>query len=84
MLQPNDKLYESFSVFCPCTTLNDLELLAEEDVLLDWSEPLYINFTHRLIMEQIEKFYEGRGTMEKVAGDVYICSNPSEDIDIIE
>ncbi|GLV31757.1 uncharacterized protein CBL_07516 [Carabus blaptoides fortunei] len=81
---PGDKLYESFSVFCPCEELEHLKLLEEEDMLVDWSEPIYLNFTHRLIMDQIEAFYADRGTMEKVSGDVYMCSNPPEDQDIIE
>lgn len=82
--QPNDKVYESFSVFCPCEELEHLKLLEEEDMLVDWSEPIYLNFTHRLIMDQIEAFYADRGTMEKVSGDVYMCSNPPDDQDIIE
>lgn len=84
MFQPYNKLYESFSVFCPCTELDNLELLEQEDVLVDWSEPIYLNFTHKLIVERIEEFYNDRGTMEKVAGDVYVCAHPPSDLGVIE
>lgn len=78
--QPNDLLYESFSVFCPSSNLNLLSLLEEEDILLDWSKPMYLNFTHTSITEKLEKFYEKIGTVEKVEGDVYMCADPKGDI----
>ncbi|KAJ9596461.1 hypothetical protein L9F63_012500, partial [Diploptera punctata] len=33
---PNGRLYESLSIFCPCEQLDDLKLVEEEDVLIDW------------------------------------------------
>lgn len=86
LFQPNGKLYESFSVWCPCDCLESLdELLKEEDVLLDWSQPIYLNFTHRTIVERIEKFYSGiGGKMDKVYGDVFVCTDPPTDLGVIE
>ncbi|XP_050297231.1 glycine N-acyltransferase-like protein 2 isoform X4 [Anthonomus grandis grandis] len=68
---PNNKLYESFSVFCPCDQLDSLELLESEDVLIDWTKPIYLNYTHARIIEKIEDFYGKIGTMEKLSGDIY-------------
>ncbi|XP_076260541.1 uncharacterized protein LOC143196602 [Rhynchophorus ferrugineus] len=73
---PNNKLYESFSVFCPCDQLDNLELLETEDVLIDWSQPIYLNFTHAKIMNKIENFYANIGTVEKLYGDVYGLMDP--------
>lgn len=78
--QPNDLLYESFSVFCPTSNLDLLSLLEEEDVLLDWSKPMYLNFTHTSITTRLEKFYETIGTVEKVEGDVFMCAEPNMDV----
>ncbi|XP_030756760.1 glycine N-acyltransferase-like [Sitophilus oryzae] len=76
---PNNKLYESFSVFCPCDQLDNLELLETEDVLIDWSKPIYLNFTHAKIMGKIEDFYVNIGSMEKLYGDVYGQIEPQAD-----
>ncbi|XP_066251469.1 uncharacterized protein [Euwallacea similis] len=73
---PNNKLYESFSVFCPCDQLENLELLQTEDVLVDWSQPIYLNFTHSKIMNKIEQFYNKIGTIEQLYGDVYGLVEP--------
>ncbi|KAK9872624.1 hypothetical protein WA026_018757 [Henosepilachna vigintioctopunctata] len=72
-------MYESFSVFCPCDQLDNLCLLKEEDVLIDWTKPLYLNFTHALIMEKIEEFYSEIGTLEKLTGEVFFQSEPVEE-----
>lgn len=64
-------MYESLSVFCPCDHLEDLELLIEEDILIDWNQPIYINFTHSRIMNKLEELYANKGTMEKLYGDIY-------------
>ncbi|XP_044735282.1 glycine N-acyltransferase [Chrysoperla carnea] len=77
---PNSNIYESFSVFCPCDQLDNLQLLEEEDILIDWSKPIYLNFTHKLIMERIEEFYSKRGTLEKVSGDIYVCEEPPAEL----
>ncbi|XP_026688448.1 uncharacterized protein LOC103522579 [Diaphorina citri] len=79
---PNGLLYESFSVYCPHDCLDRLDLLQTEDVLIDWTKPLFINFIHSAIMDRIESFYQDIGTLEKVYGDVYMCSEPSNDLSI--
>ncbi|KAL3278718.1 hypothetical protein HHI36_016250 [Cryptolaemus montrouzieri] len=76
---PNNKMYESFSVFCPCDQLDNLDLLKEEDVLIDWTQPIYLNFTHASIMERIEEFYSEIGTLEKLTGDVFVQSGTWEE-----
>lgn len=82
---PHGRLYESFSVFCPSDSIDSLHLVEEEDILIDWSQPLYLNFTHSLIMDRLEKFYNTLGgTMEKTAGDIYVCSNPPEPLELEE
>jgi hypothetical protein len=70
--QPNGLLYESFSVFCPDERLDSLQLLQTEDVLIDWTRPLYLNFTPQLILERLREFYSDIGEIETVEGDVYI------------
>nr|CAI5828008.1 unnamed protein product [Callosobruchus analis] len=52
---PNNKLYESFSVFCPCDQLDNMYLLLEEDVLIDWTQPIFLNFTHSEIVRKLEE-----------------------------
>lgn len=74
---PQGKLYESFSVFCPSDHLDDLDLVFEEDVLIDWSCPIYLNFTNAEIVERMETFYESRGTLEKLDGDIYSLMEPA-------
>lgn len=66
-------MYESVGVFCPNDRLELLRLLREEDVLIDWSRPLYINFVHCGIAEELTRLYEGTGTIETVVGDVCAC-----------
>nr|CAD7392518.1 unnamed protein product [Timema cristinae] len=76
---PNGRTYESFCVFCPSGELDNLRQLEQEDVLVDWSSPIFLNFTHCAIMDRLEEFYQPIGTMEKVRGDVYVCCNPPLD-----
>lgn len=78
-MQPNGKVYESFSVFCPSDQLESLDLLEQEDILIDWSQPIYLNFTHACIMNKIEEFYQDKGTIEKQYGDIYVLTDPKED-----
>lgn len=42
-------------------------------MLIDWSRPLYINFVHYDIAEELTRLYEGTGTIETVVGDVCAC-----------
>nr|CAD7587416.1 unnamed protein product [Timema genevievae] len=79
VLTPNGRTYESFCVFCPSGELDNLRQLEQEDVLVDWSSPIFLNFTHCAIMDRLEEFYQPIGTLEKVCGDVYVCCNPPLD-----
>ncbi|KAL1461882.1 hypothetical protein WDU94_013748 [Cyamophila willieti] len=81
---PNGLLYESFSVYCPHDRLDCLSLLQTEDILIDWTKPLFINFIHSDIMNRIEEFYREIGTLETVYGDVYMCAEPEEDISVLQ
>ncbi|XP_012531732.1 uncharacterized protein LOC105834065 [Monomorium pharaonis] len=77
-LSPHGLVYESVGVFCPNDRLELLRLLREEDILIDWSRPLYINFVHRDIAEELTRLYEGIGTIETVVGDVCACDFKQE------
>jgi GNAT superfamily N-acetyltransferase len=68
-------LHESVGVFCPKDRLALLRLLREEDILLDWSRPLYINFVHNDIAEELTRLYDGIGIIETVVGDVCACQD---------
>lgn len=68
---PEGNLYASFAVFCPNDRLDDLQLLFDEDTLIDWARPISLNFTHADIVARMEEFYEGRGQVEKLYGDIY-------------
>ncbi|XP_073997445.1 uncharacterized protein isoform X2 [Rhodnius prolixus] len=73
---PDRRMYESFSVFCPDERIESLDLLATEDVLIDWTQPIYLNFTQCTIVERIEKFPINIVVTEKIAGDIYVQSEP--------
>lgn len=81
-MQPNKKIYESFGVFCPNDRLDLIDALGSEDVLIDWSHPLYLNFTHISIMERVETFYKRIGTMEKLVGDVFVINVSVDQIEL--
>lgn len=84
-MQPNDDTYESFGIFCPSNQIECIDLLRTEDVLIDWKKPLYLNFTHKAIVNQIESFYTlDGGTMEKLEGDVYVYNKLPEDLQVEE
>ncbi|CAB0041729.1 unnamed protein product [Trichogramma brassicae] len=77
-------LYESVGAFCPNQRLDCLELLRQEDVLLDWSKPLYINFVHSEIADELMRLYEGHGSVERVLGDVYACDEPEKSEEVLD
>lgn len=76
--QPNSHPYESVTVFVPSERAELVDLLTSEDVLLDLTQPLYLNFTHEAIVNRFEHRYEAH---DKITGDVYVCDNPPEDAD---
>lgn len=76
MLQSRRKLYESFGLFCPNDRLEHLEKVREEDVLINWNEPLYVNFVHSEIAVKLERLYGDGGMVEQIPGDVWACDEP--------
>ncbi|XP_043268788.1 uncharacterized protein [Venturia canescens] len=83
-LSPHGLQYESFGVFCPGDRLDLLQLLRDEDILIDWTKPLYINFVHCDIANELVKLYEGTGNVEQVLGDVWACEEPENTIQVEE
>nr|XP_012141193.1 PREDICTED: uncharacterized protein LOC100880491 isoform X1 [Megachile rotundata] len=83
-LSPHGLLFESVGVFCPNDRLELLKLLREEDILIDWTKPLYINFVHFDIAEELTRLYEGTGTIDTVVGDVYVCADEESLNDVEE
>ncbi|XP_047353697.1 glutamic acid-rich protein-like isoform X2 [Vespa velutina] len=75
-LSPHGLLYESVGVFCPNDELEQLHLLRDEDVLIDWSRPLYINFVHINIANKLVEFYKDTGNVDMVIVDVWACEDP--------
>ncbi|KAK2585987.1 hypothetical protein KPH14_010560 [Odynerus spinipes] len=74
-LSPHGLIYESVGVFCPNDRLELLRLLREEDVLIDWSRPLYINFVHIDIANELVRLYKDTGNVDMVIVDVWACED---------
>jgi hypothetical protein len=68
-------------MFCPLNQLEHISLVENEDILIDWTEPVYVNFIHIDIMKHIEKFYKTIGEVETVYGDIFICKRHVEEMD---
>lgn len=81
---PNNHIYESFGFFCPINALDNIEKLRTEDVLLDWSRPMYLNYTHVNIVDRLEEFFNAIGRVERIQGEVYLCGNNVETREIGE
>lgn len=45
--------------------------MQDEDILINWSRPLYINFVHSEISDELIRLYNGTGIVERVLGDVW-------------
>ncbi|XP_024084161.1 glycine N-acyltransferase-like protein 2 isoform X2 [Cimex lectularius] len=80
---PNNQMYESFSVFCPVERLDCMELLRTEDVLIDWTQPIYLNFTHIDVVKAIGNF-ESVGKVDKIDGDIYVQTDPPPEELVLE
>ena len=52
--------------------------MQDEDILIDWKRPLYINFVHSDIADELIRLYEGTGNVERVLGDVWACEEPEK------
>jgi hypothetical protein len=76
-LTPNNRIYESFGFFCPINSLDYVEMLQSETVLFDMTMPMYLNYTHVNIVDRIEEFFKTIGHVERIQGEVYLCKeNP--------
>lgn len=65
------------TIFCPSERAELVDLVTSEDILIDLSQPLYLNFTNKAIVDRLEKYYEAH---DKITGDVYVCDKPPEDV----
>lgn len=83
-LTPNNHIYESFGFFCPIESLENVELMKQEDVLFDWSRPLYLNYTHESIVDRIEDFLSSIGRVDRIQGEVYVCKEENDKFDLGE
>lgn len=81
-MQPKDNIYGSFGVFCPSSRLECVDLLETENILIDWTLEMYLNFTHIGIMNRIDKFYQKHGEMERLHGDIYVAQAPFQQIEM--
>jgi hypothetical protein len=77
-LTPNNHIYESFGCFCPLDSLDSIELIKSEDVLFDWSMPLYLNYTDVKIMDRIEGFLSTFGKVDRIEGEVFVCKKDND------
>lgn len=83
-LTPNRNIYESFGIFCPLDALEGVELIRGEDVLFDWSMPMYLNYTHVNIVDRIQDFFATIGNVKRIEGEVYVCNDNPDDVELSE
>jgi hypothetical protein len=83
-LTPNKNLYESFSCFYPIDSLDAIELIKSEDILFDWTMPMYLNYTHVNIMDRIEEFFATVGKVERIEGEVFVCKDNPDCLELGE
>jgi hypothetical protein len=50
-------------------------MIQNEDVLFDWSIPMYVNYTHVNIVDRMEEFFKTVGHVERIQGEVYLCKD---------
>ncbi|XP_055620004.1 uncharacterized protein LOC129764681 isoform X2 [Toxorhynchites rutilus septentrionalis] len=80
-LTPSNKMYESVGIFCPPEQLDKMSLIEQEDVLFNWTEPIYMNFTHVGIMNKMDNIFRTKVNGQLVGhiyGDIYVHDCPSE------
>ncbi|XP_053687827.1 uncharacterized protein LOC128737248 [Sabethes cyaneus] len=80
-LTPYNKIYESVGIFCPPEQLDKMSLIEQEDVLFNWTEPIYMNFTHVGIMNRMDNIFRTKVNGQLVGhiyGDIYVHDCPSE------
>ncbi|XP_065220861.1 uncharacterized protein LOC135845914 [Planococcus citri] len=75
----NGEIFGSLGLFCPTNRTDCLYLLLDENILIDWTKPLYIHYIHSSIMDNIEYIYRSVGIVEKKCyGDFYIHYSPND------
>lgn len=82
-LTPYNKIYESVGIFCPPDQLGKMSLIEQENILFNWTEPIYMNFTHVGIMNKMDSIFRAKvnGHLAgHIYGDIYIheCSSELE------
>lgn len=82
LFQPNDNIYGSIGIFCPCERIECIDLLETEDILIDWNLEMYLNFTHIDIINRLDSFYHKFGVIDRLAGDIYTNKGIPEDLEL--
>lgn len=78
---PHNKIYESVGIFCPPEQLDRMSLIEQEDILFNWTEPIYMNFTHVGIMNKMDDIFRTKVNGQlfgHIYGDIYVHDCPSE------
>lgn len=83
-LTPHHNIYESFGFFCPLDSLEYIELIKSEDVLIDWSTPKYLNYTECSLVDGLEDFLTTMGKVERIQGEVYVLKASPDCLDLGE
>lgn len=81
-LTPNKRIYESFGCFCSLDALDSIELIKGEDIIFDWTMRMYLNYTHVDIMDRIEDFFVTLGNVERIQGEVFVCKENSDVLEL--
>lgn len=78
---PYNKIYESVGIFCPPDQLDKMSMIEREDILFNWTEPIYMNFTHVGIMNKMDNIFRTKVNGQlvgRIYGDIYVHECPSE------
>lgn len=59
-------------------------MIRGEDVLFDWSMPMYLNYTHVNIVDRIQDFFATIGNVKRIEGEVYVCNDNPDDVELGE
>lgn len=59
-------------------------MIKNEDILFDWTMPMYLNYTHVNIMDRIEEFLQTIGKVERIQGEVFVCKNGPDCVELGE
>lgn len=59
-----------------------MDLLETENILIDWTLQMYLNFTHTGIMNRLDCFYHKFGVMDRLHGDIYVAEAPFTQIEL--